>query len=101
VSAAIASGNVHAINYFVANNYIKALTELAKAPNQKVLMIPIDAAGVIGSIGGIAEMTREVFGGLNSRGENSGADAGGSPALSKTAASKPAASRTVPTVSSS
>jgi regulator of protease activity HflC (stomatin/prohibitin superfamily) len=101
VSAAIASGNVHAINYFVANNYIKALTELAKAPNQKVLMIPIDAAGVIGSIGGIAEMTREVFGGLNSRGDNSGADAGGSPALSKTAASKPAASRTVPTVSSS
>ena len=101
VSEAIASGNVHAINYFVANNYIKALTELAKAPNQKVLMIPIDAAGVIGSIGGIAEMTREVFGGLNGRGAGGGADAGGAPPRSKTAAPKPAASRTVPTVSSS
>jgi regulator of protease activity HflC (stomatin/prohibitin superfamily) len=64
VSEAIAGGNIHAINYFVANNYVKALTELAKAPNQKVLMIPVDAAGVIGSIGGIAEITREVFGGL-------------------------------------
>ena len=65
VSDAIAAGNVHAINYFVANNYVKALTELAKAPNQKVLMMPIDASGVIGSIAGIAEITREAFGGLN------------------------------------
>ena len=65
VSEAISNGNVQAINYFVANNYVKALTELAKAPNQKVLMIPIDASGVIGAIGGIAEITREVFGGLN------------------------------------
>jgi regulator of protease activity HflC (stomatin/prohibitin superfamily) len=66
VSEAIASGNVHAINYFVANNYIEALKALASAPNQKVLMLPVEAAGVIGSIGGIAEITREVFGGLGS-----------------------------------
>jgi regulator of protease activity HflC (stomatin/prohibitin superfamily) len=83
VSDAIAAGNVHAINYFVANNYVKALTELAKAPNQKVLMMPIDAAGVIGSIGGIAEITREAFGGLN----------GASPSGAKTG-------RTVPSVPS-
>lgn len=65
VSEAIANGNIQAINYFVANNYVGALKELAKAPNQKVLMLPIDAAGVIGAIGGIAEITREAFGGLN------------------------------------
>jgi regulator of protease activity HflC (stomatin/prohibitin superfamily) len=64
VSEAIASGNVQAINYFVANNYIEALKALAAAPNQKVLMIPVDAAGVIGAIGGISEITREVFGSL-------------------------------------
>jgi len=64
VSQAIAEGNVHAINYFIANNYIEALKALAAAPNQKVLMLPVEAAGVIGSIGGIAEITREVFGGL-------------------------------------
>jgi regulator of protease activity HflC (stomatin/prohibitin superfamily) len=63
VSDAIASGSVQAINYFVANNYIKALEELAKSPNQKVLMLPVDAASVIGAIGGIAEIARETFGG--------------------------------------
>jgi regulator of protease activity HflC (stomatin/prohibitin superfamily) len=62
VSDAIAGGNVQAINYFVANNYIKALEALAKSPNQKVLMLPVEAASVIGSIGGIAEIAREAFG---------------------------------------
>src|SRR4029079_12856257 len=47
VSDAIASGSVQAINYFVANNYIKALESLAKSPNQKVLMLPVEAASVI------------------------------------------------------
>ncbi len=61
VSTAIASGNVQAINYFVANNYVDALKELAKAPNQKVLMLPIEASSVIGSIAGLAEISREAF----------------------------------------
>jgi regulator of protease activity HflC (stomatin/prohibitin superfamily) len=63
VSEAIASGNVQAINYFVANNYIKALESLAQSPNQKVLMLPVEAASVIGSIGGIAEIAKEALGG--------------------------------------
>ena len=63
VSDAIASGNVQAINYFVANNYIKALEAIATSPNQKLLMLPIEAASVIGAIGGIAEIARETFGG--------------------------------------
>ena len=63
VSDAIASGSVQAINYFVANNYIKALESLAKSPNQKMLMLPVEAASVIGAIGGIAEIARETFGG--------------------------------------
>ncbi len=63
VSDAIASGSVQAINYFVANNYIKALEGIARSPNQKILMMPVDAAGVIGAIGGIAEIARETFGG--------------------------------------
>ncbi len=63
VSEAIASGSVQAINYFVANNYIKALESIATSPNQKILMLPVEAASVIGSIGGIAEIARETFGG--------------------------------------
>ncbi len=66
VSEAIAAGNVQAVNYFVANNYIDALKELATSPNQKVLMLPVEAASVIGAVGGIAELTREAFGGGNS-----------------------------------
>ncbi len=61
VSEAIAIGDVQAINYFVANNYIKALEGIAKSPNQKVLMMPIEAANVIGAIGGIAELAKEAF----------------------------------------
>ncbi len=61
VSTAIAAGNVQAINYFVANNYVDALKDLAKAPNQKVLMLPVEASSVIGSIAGLAEISREAF----------------------------------------
>ena len=79
VSNAIASGNIQAINYFVANNYIDALKELATSPNQKVLMMPIEAASVIGAIGGIADLTREAFGGGDSSGgKPSGKASGGS-----------------------
>ncbi len=61
VSQAISGGNVQAINYFVANNYVKALEAIAKSPNQKILMMPLDAASVIGSLAGLAEITSEAF----------------------------------------
>jgi regulator of protease activity HflC (stomatin/prohibitin superfamily) len=63
VSDAISKGNLQAINYFVANNYMKALEALAKAPNQKVIMMPLEAASIIGSLGGIAQIAGEAFGG--------------------------------------
>jgi regulator of protease activity HflC (stomatin/prohibitin superfamily) len=63
VSQAIAAGNVQAINYFIANNYVKALESLAKAPNQKVIMMPLEAASVIGSVAGLAQITSEAFSG--------------------------------------
>ncbi len=61
VSEAIGKGDVQAINYFVANNYVGALEKLASAPNQKVLMLPVEASGVIGALGGITEIAREAF----------------------------------------
>jgi regulator of protease activity HflC (stomatin/prohibitin superfamily) len=63
VSQAIASGQVTAINYFVADKYLRALTEIAHSPNQKVLMLPIEVTGVLGSLGGIAEIAKATFGG--------------------------------------
>jgi regulator of protease activity HflC (stomatin/prohibitin superfamily) len=68
VSDAISSGNVQAINYFVANNYMKALEALAKSPNQKIIMMPLEASSVIGSLGGIAQIAGEAFGGDGSPG---------------------------------
>ena len=61
VSNAIADGNVQAINYFVANNYMKALEAIAQSPNQKVLMMPLEASSVIGSLAGVAEIAGEAF----------------------------------------
>ncbi len=63
VSDAISKGNVQAINYFVANNYVKALEAIAMSPNQKIVMMPLEASAVIGSLGGVAEIAKEAFGG--------------------------------------
>jgi regulator of protease activity HflC (stomatin/prohibitin superfamily) len=61
VSKAIAEGDVQAINYFVAQKYTQAIEALASAPNQKVLMLPIEASALIGSLAGITEIARESF----------------------------------------
>ena len=61
VSDAIAGGNVQAINYFVAQKYIEAFKALAEGPNQKFVLMPMESAGVIGSLGGIAELAKEAM----------------------------------------
>jgi regulator of protease activity HflC (stomatin/prohibitin superfamily) len=62
VSDAIAKGDVQAINYFVAQRYVDALAQFAASPNQKVMFLPMESAGVIGAIGGIAEIAKQTFG---------------------------------------
>jgi regulator of protease activity HflC (stomatin/prohibitin superfamily) len=62
VSDAIARGNVQAINYFLGVKYVDALQALATAPNQKVILMPLEAANVIGAIGGIAELAKAALG---------------------------------------
>lgn len=61
VSEAIASGNVQAVNYFVAQKYIDALGQLAAADNSKVILMPLEASQVIGAVGGIGEIVRSTF----------------------------------------
>jgi len=63
VSEAIAKGSIQAVNYFVAQKYIDALGKIASANNQKVILMPLDASGVIGAIGGISAIAKEAFGG--------------------------------------
>ncbi len=61
VSKAIAEGNVQAVNYFVAQKYVDALGKIATSDNQKVLMLPLEASSVIGSVAGVAEIAKEAF----------------------------------------
>jgi regulator of protease activity HflC (stomatin/prohibitin superfamily) len=61
VSQAIAKGSIQAVNYFVAQKYVDALQKIASAPNQKVILMPLEASNVIGALGGITELARASF----------------------------------------
>jgi len=56
VSTAIAKGDVNAINYFVAQDYVKAFGELAKSPNQKTIIVPAELSGLAATVGGIGAL---------------------------------------------
>lgn len=58
VSEAIAKGDIQAVNYFVAQRYTEALRQLASSPNTKTIMVPLEAASLIGSIAGISEIAK-------------------------------------------
>ena len=62
VSEAIAKGDVAALNYFIADKYIKAFGQLADSPNQKIVMLPIEAMSILGSLAGIGEIAKATFG---------------------------------------
>jgi len=61
VSKAIATGDIQAINYFVAQKYVEAIRDIASANNQKVIFMPLEASSLIGSLGGIAELAKASF----------------------------------------
>jgi regulator of protease activity HflC (stomatin/prohibitin superfamily) len=63
LSVAVAAGQPMALNYYIAEKYVKALEALAASPNQKVMMLPIEATAILGSLGGIAELTKGAFAG--------------------------------------
>jgi regulator of protease activity HflC (stomatin/prohibitin superfamily) len=62
VSEAISSGSVQAVNYFVALKYVEALQTIGAAPNQKLVFMPMETAGVLGALGGIGEIAKEALG---------------------------------------
>lgn len=62
VSDAISKGDIQAVNYFVAQKYVEALGSIATANNQKVIMLPLEATSLLGALGGIGEITKDVFG---------------------------------------
>lgn len=61
VSQAIAKGDLNAINYFVATKYIESLKAIAMSPNEKLVLMPLEASNVIGALGGISELAKEAL----------------------------------------
>ncbi|MCG8690935.1 MAG: SPFH/Band 7/PHB domain protein [Minwuiales bacterium] len=70
VSEAIASGDMQAVNYFVAQKYVDALQNIGSADNSKIVLMPLEAASVIGSIGGIGQISKDLFGNGDGGGGN-------------------------------
>ncbi len=62
VSEAIAESGVQAINYFIAQEYTKAIGKFADSPNAKTILFPVEATNLIGTLGGIGELAREALG---------------------------------------
>jgi regulator of protease activity HflC (stomatin/prohibitin superfamily) len=67
VSEATAQGDPAAINYLVADKYVRALQALAQAPNQKVFIVPMELASLAGTLGGISQIAASAFGGTAAR----------------------------------
>jgi regulator of protease activity HflC (stomatin/prohibitin superfamily) len=61
VSEAIASGDIQAVNYFVAQKYVEALSAFATGTNTKTLLLPMEASGILSSLAGITEIAKETF----------------------------------------
>ncbi|HEY8579625.1 MAG TPA: SPFH domain-containing protein, partial [Beijerinckiaceae bacterium] len=69
MSEAIASGATAAVNYFIAEKYVKAIDALAHSPNQKTFIMPMEMSGLAGTLAGIAEVARGAFPGASASGE--------------------------------
>jgi regulator of protease activity HflC (stomatin/prohibitin superfamily) len=61
VSEAIASGDLQAVNYFVAQKYVEALSDFATGPNTKTLLLPMESSGILSSLAGITEIAKSAF----------------------------------------
>ncbi|MEQ1726135.1 MAG: SPFH domain-containing protein [Sphingopyxis sp.] len=62
VSAAIAVSGTQAINYFVAQKYVEAISQFATSPNAKTILFPVEATALIGTLGGIGELAKDALG---------------------------------------
>jgi regulator of protease activity HflC (stomatin/prohibitin superfamily) len=58
VSKAVEDGNVQALNYFVAQNYVKAMTEIGQSSNSRLVLMPMELSGLVSAIAGIGELAK-------------------------------------------
>ncbi|HKR25369.1 MAG TPA: SPFH domain-containing protein [Allosphingosinicella sp.] len=62
VSDAIAGGSTQAINYFIAQKYVEAVSQFATSPNAKTILFPVEATQLIGTLGGIGALAKDALG---------------------------------------
>jgi regulator of protease activity HflC (stomatin/prohibitin superfamily) len=58
VSKAVSEGNVQALNYFIAQKYVEAMTQIGSSPNARLVLMPMETSGLVGAIAGIAELAK-------------------------------------------
>lgn len=58
VSEAIAKGSPQALGYFLGQKYMEALKSFAESPNQKTMVLPVEMAGIAGTIVGLGDLLR-------------------------------------------
>ena len=58
VSKAVAEGDVQALNYFIAQKYVEAMAQIGQSPNARLVLMPMETSGLVGTIAGIAELAR-------------------------------------------
>jgi regulator of protease activity HflC (stomatin/prohibitin superfamily) len=60
VSKAVSEGNVQALNYFIAQKYVEAVNQIGQSPNARLVLMPMETSGLVGTIAGIAELAKSV-----------------------------------------
>ncbi len=58
VSKAVAEGDVQALNYFIAQKYVEAMQQIGASPNSRLVLMPMETGGLVGTIAGIAELAK-------------------------------------------
>ncbi|MCK5718708.1 MAG: SPFH/Band 7/PHB domain protein [Thiomargarita sp.] len=58
ISDAIDNGNMQAINYLIAIKYMGSVNNLATSENTKLMLMPLETAGIIGALAGIKEVIK-------------------------------------------
>jgi regulator of protease activity HflC (stomatin/prohibitin superfamily) len=58
VSKAVSEGNVQALNYFIAQKYVEAMNQIGSSPNARLVLMPMETSGLVGTIAGIAELAK-------------------------------------------
>ena len=76
VSDAIAKGNTQAINYFIAQKYVEAVSQFANSPNSKTILFPVEATQLIGTLGGIGELAKDALASRTGEGADKWHDSG-------------------------